>query len=143
MRFKTLQQSLFLGLLAFISIAFLWVVNDYIMPIFWAIVLGIIFIPIHNKLHSYFKFPALTSVVTLLLIVLIIFVPLVFVGSLVVKESVSVYQQISATTSEGETVAVDLIDKFAESATYLERFGVSQEVAKEKLSPMRVLLPAG
>jgi len=132
MKFKNLQQGLFFGLLALISIAFLWVVNDYIMPIFWAIVFSIIFIPLYNKLLPHLKYPSLSSAITLLLILLLIFVPLLFVGSLVIKESVTIYQQVSTTTVEGEIVSVGIFDKFENVSAYLERFGISETETKEK-----------
>ena len=132
MRFKKLQQIIFLILLSIISLAFLYVINDYLMPVFWAVVLAIIFIPVHRKLLQYVKYPSLSSAITLLSILIVIFVPLFFVGSLVLKESVGLYQQITVTTSEGG-VTVDLFDRFGEAASYLERFNISEEEAKEKI----------
>jgi len=132
MRFKKLQQIAFLSLLFLVSVVFLWVIHDYVMPIFWAIVLGILFIPVHNKLLPYVKFPSVSSLLTITLILTIIFVPLFFVGGLVFKESLAMYQQISNASTGGD-VTVDLFDRFGEALTYLERFGVSEVEAKEKI----------
>ncbi len=133
MRFKKLQQTMFLGLLVFISVAFLYVINDFIMPIFWAVVLAIIFIPLHRRLVAVVKLPALSSALTMIIILLITILPLFIVGSLVLKESVSLYQHISAADSQGN-VTVDLFDTFGQAATYLERFGVSETEARERMT---------
>lgn len=127
-----MQQMIFLGFLALISIAFLWVINDYLMPIFWAIVFAIIFFPVHTRLLPHLKYPSLSSATTVLFIILLIFVPLFFVGSLVVKESLTIYQQIAVANNSDGVATVDLFTQFGEATKYLERFGISELEVKEK-----------
>ena len=133
MNFKNLQQYSFLFLLAVVSVMFLWVINDYVMPIFWAIVLAIIFSPFQNKLVQKIKMPSASSAISIVVILVVIFVPLVVVGGLVFKESVTLYQQISVTSTDG-TVTVDLFERFGESLKLLEKYGVSDTEAKEKIA---------
>ena len=137
MNFKHLQQYSFLFLLAVVSVLFLWVIHSYIMPVFWAVVLAIVFFPLQRRLNKIIKLPSANSFITILFILIVIFVPLVFVGSLVFKESVTLYQQISTTAADG-TVTVDLFEKFGESLSFLEGYGVSEAEAKEKVAFVRV-----
>jgi len=112
---------------------FLWVIHDYIMPVFWAVVFAIIFFPLREKLQKAVKLPSLASVITLLIILVVIFVPLFTIGGLVFKESVSLYQQISTTATDG-TVTVDLFERFGQSLSFLENYGLSEIEAKEKVT---------
>ena len=103
------------------------------MPIFWAIVFAILFNPLHQKWLSITKnrlnFSSFLTIVTILLIV---FVPLSIIGSLVFKESVDFYQQLSITNTEG--VQIDFLEKIALVSRYLEDFGVEEAEFKEKIT---------
>lgn len=133
MRFKKLQQSSFLILLTLISIAFIWIVNDFIMPIFWAVVFAIIFQPIHKWWLSITNNRKNTSsALTLLSVLLIVFIPLSIIGSLVFNESVDFYQQITDTQAS-ESITINIFDRFQESAKYLNRFGMDDAQIKDKL----------
>lgn len=133
MTFKNLQQYTFFLLLAIVSIGFLYVINDYIMAIFWAVVLAILFHPIHERLIKPLKYKSAASGVTLILILLIIFAPLFWIGSLVVEESVGIYRQLSIST-ENSSVTVDLFDRFGEAVSFLEGYGVSENEVKERVA---------
>lgn len=133
MQFKRIQQSFFFGLLALVSLAFLWIIHGFLMPIFWAIVFAILFNPLHQKWLSATKqSPNFSSFLTIATILLIVFVPLSIVGSLVLKESVDFYQQISLANTEG--VQIDFLERTAVVSNYLESFGVEEVEFREKVA---------
>ena len=133
MEFNRIKQSFFFGLLALVSLAFLYIIHGFLMPIFWAIVFAILFNPVQQKWLSITKKRAgFSSFLTIITILLIVFIPLSIVGSLVLKESVDFYQQLSTTNTEG--VQIDFFDKIAVVSRYLEDFGVEEAEFKERIT---------
>jgi len=49
MRFSTLQNAFFLALLVLTTLAFLGLIQDFLLPIFWATVLAVFFRPLHER----------------------------------------------------------------------------------------------
>ncbi len=133
-KFLTVQNVLFFGLLSLATIAFIWLIQDFIMPIFWAVILAIVFNPIQNKWLAIFKNKTLSSVLTLLTIVVVLFIPLWTVGGLVVQESIQVYNRISNESIESSQT--NLINNTIVALSYLERYGIKQDVIKEKLTSL-------
>ncbi|MFC1733577.1 AI-2E family transporter [candidate division KSB1 bacterium] len=131
-RFLTVQNILFFGLLAIGTIAFIWLIQDFIMPIFWAVVLAIVFNPLQNKFLSVLGNKTLSSILTLLTIVIVLFVPLWFVGGLVVQESLDVYDRFS--NGSIEIPQTSLIDKTVAVLGNFEDYGIDQETVQDKLT---------
>ncbi|MEX0652085.1 MAG: AI-2E family transporter [Candidatus Paceibacterota bacterium] len=131
-RFFTIQNTLFFGLLAFATIAFIWLIQDFILPIFWAVVLAIVFNPVQNKWLTILKNKTLSSLATLLTIIIIIFVPLWFVGGLVVQESLTAYSHVSSDSIN--TSQTNLLGKATSVLNYLEIYGVDQQAVQEKFT---------
>lgn len=129
MRFTTIQQSFFFGLLFLITIGFLWLIRDFLMPVFWAIVLGIIFYPVYEWWFNITrKRPSLSSLLTILTISLLIFTPLFFLGSSIVKESIDYYQGFAAGGG------INVFEKATAATQYLEQFGIDRERIQVGLS---------
>lgn len=93
--FNTMRSVFFFGLIIILSIGLLYLFRPFFYPIFWAAVIGIMFYPHYVWLNNYLKMPTLNAAITLAIVVLTIFVPLTLVGSLVVNESIKIYQEFS------------------------------------------------
>ncbi|NQV93476.1 AI-2E family transporter [Candidatus Kaiserbacteria bacterium] len=133
-RFLTIQNILFFGLLAFGTVAFIWLIQDFIMPIFWAVVLAIVFNPVQNKWLAIIKNKTASSVLTLLTIVIILFVPLWVVGGLVVQESLDVYSRFSSESIE--LSHINFTNHTNGAFEYLETYGIKKETVQEKLTTL-------
>jgi len=96
LQFKTVQNALFFGLLIFATIIFIWLIQDFIAPIFWAVVLAIVFNPLYKKLlRSVGNRKNIASLITIIAIIFIVVIPVYATGTLVVKESFNFYQTLS------------------------------------------------
>ncbi len=94
MKFQYIQNATFVFILTIVSLTFLWILKDYAMPIFWALVLAIVFSPMNEFLAKKFKDKrALSASVSLLAIVLLIIVPSSLLGALFVKELSALYEK--------------------------------------------------
>ncbi len=133
-KFLTVQNVLFFGLLSFATIVFVWLIQDFIMPIFWAVILAIVFNPVQKKWLTVFKNKTLSSLLSLLTIIVVLFIPLWTVGGLVVQESLQVYNRISNESIESSQT--NLVNKTVIALSYFERYGIQQDTVKEKLTSL-------
>lgn len=129
MQLKQLQQVSFLFLLGVISVAFVWVIYDYLFPVFWAIVFAIIFRPIHRWIARSIKQKSVASLVTLIFVLVIFFVPLTIIGSLVYQEAVRLVQQFNTSGN----ISFRFIDELGNIFGFLDRFGISQLEVQQKI----------
>ena len=96
MKFETLQRNLFLFLLIAATAAFVWLINDFLLPLFWAAVLAILFAPVYRYALDYTKGRrALSAVLTIVLIILVVLIPVYFIGVLVAKEAIALYLSLA------------------------------------------------
>ena len=97
MQVRSLENRAFLLLLALVTIAFAWTVKGFLLPIFWAIVLSVLFTPLFRRLRGWMGgrgTPA--ALVTLLVVFLSVVVPVVGMGWAVTGEAVEVYQRVQS-----------------------------------------------
>lgn len=97
MNHPELHQKTFLLLLVAISAAFLFVISPFAGAIFWAMVLAIVFQPV----HAYFsrkmgKRKTLAALVTLLLCVVMVILPLTLIAGSLVQQGTVLYAKINA-----------------------------------------------
>jgi len=94
MEYKKIQSATFFFLLIGVTLIFCWLLRPYVYPIFWAVVLAMIFHPLFKTMLPGLKNKKnLTAAVTLIITVLIVLIPLAAVASLVVKQAFDIYNQ--------------------------------------------------
>lgn len=130
---ESLQHGFFLGLLLLVTLAFLGLIQDFLMPIFWAVVLATLFHPIFRWWEQQWdRRSALASVSTILTIIVIVVVPLFLVGVLVATEASEFYQRLANGQVDLPVTADELRQLVPAAADLLERFGVNlQDLQKE------------
>jgi len=89
--FGTMRSAFFFSLIISLAIAMVVIFGPFFYPLFWAAVIAVTFYPMYRWLLRYLKYPALTSFVSVLLVVLILVIPIVVLGVILVNESVSLY----------------------------------------------------
>ncbi|MCW9054461.1 MAG: AI-2E family transporter [Candidatus Pacebacteria bacterium] len=131
-RFSTVQNTLFFGLLALGTGAFIWLINDFIMPVFWAIVLAIVFYPLQHRWAVFVRNRTVASLLTISSVILVIFVPLWIIGGLVVEESISTYDRFA--TGSFEASRSSIVNQALEQLNKIDGVYLDEEGVKEKLS---------
>ena len=95
MRNASLHSKVFLLLLAFVSVAFIWLLLPFYGAVFWGTILAIIFMPMHRRLLTKFQGrETLAALTTLMIILLIVILPMAMLTGALVQEGSVVYQQI-------------------------------------------------
>jgi predicted PurR-regulated permease PerM len=109
-RQRTIQHAGFLFLLVLVTLAFGVLISNFVTVVFWAAVLAIVFRPVERALDTRFgnKRPNASAALTTVLVVLVVFIPLGFIGVAVSREAVDIYQRFSS----GELAVSDAIDRW-------------------------------
>ena len=88
------SKNAFIILLTVVSLLFVTLIIDFILPIFWAIVLAVLFSPINQYLESKINIPALTSLCTIVIISFLVLVPCFFILTAVAEETLTIIRAI-------------------------------------------------
>lgn len=132
---ESLEKRSFLITLAFVSIAFVWVLIPFWAAIFWASVVAVIFYPLQQKLISKFgDKPNRAALVTLFVAVFIVVIPVLGIAYTFVQEGVDFYQQLDS----GDINAGKLFDEVQKAFpivnSLFERFGIDTSVVRQNIS---------
>ncbi len=132
MKFDSIQPFFFFSLLIGTTVIFFWVLGPYLMPIFWAIVIAVVSYPLYLRISEAINGrPSLASILAILALVLTVLLPLLLLGGMIVKESVSLYQ--SFTSESGKIDGLNMLDRSEEFVAYLEPYGISQQAVTDRL----------
>lgn len=93
--FDRVRNIFFFSLIIILAVSLLYVIRPFLYPVFWAAVIAILFHPLYEKLDKYLKLPSLSALTTLVLVVVIIFLPLTLLSTLLINESVGLYKTVS------------------------------------------------
>ncbi len=95
MDFAKIRNLIFLGTLLLVTLSFLYIIRPFIYPIFWAAVFAALFYPLYKKLNTKLKTPNLSATLTLLVTVFAIAIPLFIFGTILITQSVDIYNKVS------------------------------------------------
>jgi predicted PurR-regulated permease PerM len=136
---RTIQNTFFVGLLILTTLAFFGLIQDFLMPLFWAVVLAILFEPVHQGwLRQTKERSSLSAVLSVLTILIIVILPLFLVGLSVSREAVALYERIAAGEIDLQQPLRRLEDAVPVLAQYLDRAGVNIAQIRENLSSAAV-----
>ncbi len=127
--FDSLQRFLFFGSLLGVTSLFLWILWPFVMSIFWAVVSAILLYPVFVSIRNRVRSPSLAALTTLLGAIIVIGVPLYFVGYLAAQEAIGLFQRIS---TQGLNVGAILANPFVHQT--LSYVGISSTQAAAELS---------
>lgn len=92
---SSLEHNTFLLLLVLVSIAFILVLLPFYGAVFWAVILSIIFAPLHRRLQSAFgRRRNLAALSTLLVCIVLAVLPMIIILSSLVQQGALVYELI-------------------------------------------------
>jgi predicted PurR-regulated permease PerM len=133
MRSRTVQHAGFLFLLVLVTLFFGVLVAGFVVPVFWAAVLAIVFRPVERRLSVKFGGTRRNSsaALTLLLVILVVFVPLGFVAVAVSREAVELYARFTA----GELAVSDAMDRWVPALVrFGARFGITPATVRSNVA---------
>jgi predicted PurR-regulated permease PerM len=103
----------FIVLLLLVSVAFFSLIQPYYAAIIWAVILALIFYPLRVKLTGWLRGrDGIASLLTVLLICVLVFIPLMIIVTSLITEINALYQRL-------QNNATDLPQLFTDSISYL------------------------
>jgi len=90
-----MRSFFFLALIISLTIAMMYLVRPFFYPIFWAAVIAIMFYPHYLWLNNHLRSASLSAGIMITVVVLTIFIPLALVTTLLVNQSISLYDNLS------------------------------------------------
>jgi predicted PurR-regulated permease PerM len=135
MRGNKVENAFFLGFLTLVTLGFVGLLSGFLYPIFWALTVGIIFLPLQHflerRLHGK---PSLAALLTVIVIFFTVLVPALVVASAVATEAVQLYTRIQSGEIDPGAV-LRWLQAMAPQATELAaRIGIDVNEIPEKLS---------
>jgi predicted PurR-regulated permease PerM len=134
-----MRNALFLLLLALTTIAFVALIHDFLMPVFWATVVATVFHPLQRRNVDALRGRRSTaSLLTMLEILVLVVVPLVLLGIAMTREVMMLQERVQSGEIDVRA-PVRYMQSFAPRVTgLLERFGVDLDALQGRLSTAAV-----
>ena len=91
------QRRAFVALVVLVTLAFLWVVRGFLLPVFWAAVLAVLFRALHVRVRRRLgRREGIAALLSTLAVIVAVVVPLAVLGLAVASEATGLYDRISS-----------------------------------------------
>lgn len=132
---KTVDRAFFFLLLLAVTLAFYGLIAEFVKPIFWAVVLALMFYPMQSWLLGVIRDrPSLGALITTLTIVVAVLIPVFLLVLAVAQEAASIVQDLEAGNISPQVAMAWLQERIPPLTGLLDRFGVEPEQLREGLS---------
>ncbi|MCO5100339.1 MAG: AI-2E family transporter [Burkholderiaceae bacterium] len=146
-----IEDRVFWLLVAAITIAFFRILLPYYGAVFWATIVAVLFAPVQRRLAFLWKGRRnLASLATLLLVLVVVILPLIWIGAMITQEAASLYARIQSGEVQPDQWFPRVLEALPPSLTsLLERFGfgslaeVQARAAEGLTRAVRFLLQQG
>jgi len=135
----TLRQPFFVGLIIAVSLAFGAVLLNFWQPIFWAIVIGLLFRPVEVWLSERSGGRrSLAAALTVVLILVTVIVPALLLASAVATEATALYQRVQSGDIDIGAAIHWVQGLLPQASEWLARFGIDLSELPQRLSSAAV-----
>ncbi|HEX2140211.1 MAG TPA: AI-2E family transporter [Woeseiaceae bacterium] len=132
---KTVERTFFFLLLLSVTLAFYGLIAAFVTPIFWALILAVLFHPLqHYLLRTIPDRPSIDAFITTLTIVFAVLIPVFLVVLAVAQEAASLVQDIEEGNIKPQAGLRWLQDQVPAVTRLLDGFGVEVGQLQEGLS---------
>jgi predicted PurR-regulated permease PerM len=129
---KDFPHIFFLLLVLLVSAAFIGLIGEFLMGIFWAVVLAIIFYKTFDRLKLRFNGREnLAAFLTLIFIILIVIIPVLIIGSSVVSESIYYFGKVESKEIQLQETIDSIRNSIPIDEAFLEKYGISLDKLKD------------
>ena len=135
MTLQSLENRSFLALIVLVTLAFAWTIGAFLLPVFWAVVLAVLFTPLFEWFQRRLRGRSTLAALLTLLTVLVAFVaPLVLLGVLVTQEALGVYQNVSSGAIDLTRPVESLQEMMPQLTQRAEELGVDFDQLRENVA---------
>lgn len=135
MDFSKVRNIIFFGILGLTTILFLYIIRPFFYPIFWAAVIASLSYPIYDRIRRKLRSANIGSILTLLIVLVIIIIPLSLIGSLIIKESIDLFNSVEA--NRGAIIqSIQKILNFAKHNPLTSRLNIDETQIVDRISEL-------
>lgn len=128
MKIRTLENRAFLLLVVIITITLFWMLRPFMLPLFWAVVLAVLFRGVYRGWLQLMRgWRNSAALVTLLTAVLIVIVPLALIGVALTNEVIGLYTRLADGAVDVEAPLRWIEEQAPLVADQLQRFGIAPQ----------------
>lgn len=139
MRLSSLQNAFFISLVLLISVCFFWLIQDFWLPLFWALLFSVFFQPLNLRISKFLGGrKTVASLLTVLIFTLLVLVPLIMIFVAVMNESLNLYQRISSGQIDVQKIVIYVQEYLPVVTDYLDKFGIGTQKVKQWLTSSAV-----
>ncbi len=132
---KSVEQTFFFLLLLIVTLSFLGLIAGFLTPIFWALVLALIFLPLQQYLLKVIhNRPSLDAFLSTATIVIVVLIPVLLVGLAVAQEAASIASDLEKGNISLASSLVWLEQRIPLVSRLFDRFGIEVGQIQEWLS---------
>jgi predicted PurR-regulated permease PerM len=133
-------QRVFFGvLLLLVTIAFVWLIQGFLQPIFWAIALGILIYPVHSRLQQKLEpHDTVAAAASVILVVLVVIMPVIGIGTAVTSEAAALYDRLSGGDIDLSRIVDAARQNLPQLVSVMESTGIDPERLQSQLSSSAV-----
>jgi len=137
---EQVTRRVFFGvLLLLVTVAFLWLIQGFLQPIFWAIALGILVYPVHSRLRQKLEpHDTLAAAASVILVVLVVIMPIVGIGTAVTSEAAALYERLSSRDIDLSRILEAARQNLPQLVSFMESTGIDPERLQSQLSSSAV-----
>jgi len=135
---RRIENQTFLLLLVTVTLAFGWVLYPFYGAVLWAVVVAVLFAPVHRRLlQSMQGRPSLSAALTVLIIIAMVLLPLALIAASLAQEASSLFAKVQSGEYNFGGYLQRVLDALPAWATgLLERFNLTDfSSLREKLGP--------
>jgi predicted PurR-regulated permease PerM len=135
----TAERAFFVALVCAITLAFFWLIHDFLQPIFWAIALAIVVYPLHRRLARRLAPRAsLAAALSVATVVLVVVMPLLAVGTAVTTEAAALLSHVDTRPLGFKELYSRIVEHVPQIGSVLGRFGLDANKLEAQLSSAAV-----
>ena len=123
----------FFILLGLATVLFIYLLKPFFFPLFWATVIAGVVSPLYKRLNAKLNRPNVSALIILLMITFIIILPAGVIGSLLISESLQIYDDLNRDSSYPEE-SLRKIMNVIKYNPYLDRLKINEVFWTEKFS---------
>jgi predicted PurR-regulated permease PerM len=134
MRFNNFENRAFLTLVVITTVVFLWMVRGFLLPVFWAAVLAILFRPAFLSWRKVVRGQnALAAALTLVTVIFVVLIPTGLLVAALAQQAIHVYQRIVTGDLDIEAPLNWAREQLPTLTGFLEEYGVDVERTRESI----------
>ena len=132
MHLRSFENRAFIALVLLVTVAFVWTLSGFLLPVFWATVLAILFTPLFRWVRRRTGgHDSVAALVTLLTVFFAVIAPIVALGVAVTQEALGVYDGVASGEVDVTEQIADLEALLPQLTQRAEELGVDLDRVRE------------